>query len=270
MTKTVLEWLLQTPGALEALAKQDCSLLFRREANAFSSIPGTPIAYWISESFGKAFEKGIPLSKIMPASVGIQTGDNSRFIRLWWEPSKQEFCTPELYSLKEGTTYYLWYAYNKGGEYRKWYGNNDCVVQWKNDGDAVKTLLEGETRHWQDYKDELKFRPMITWSRISSADPTFRYKPAGFLSDMAGFSMFPLDGFESIIAFCNSSISNAFLGFLAPTMNYMVGDVMKLPVLDSGVDEENIATRVRENIALSKCDWDSFETSWDFRSHPLV
>ena len=235
----------------------------------FSKIPGSPIAYWVSEKTISWCEKH-KLSNDVVGSVGIQTGDNERFIRLWQEVN---FSSVKFDAKQVVDTYcsQKWYPYNKGGDFRKWYGNDFYVVYWQNDGSFLKNDNKITGHHYQEYKDNLKFAPLVTWSRVTSGQPSFRIKENGFLSDMAGFSIFSntLDLFK-IIAFCNSKVANHYLQFIAPTLNIMIGNVLSLP-FDSRINcNDKVRDIVSSCMAFSKSDWDSFETSWDFKIHPLV
>lgn len=150
-------------------------------------------------------------------------------------------------------------------------GNDFYVVYWQNDGSFLKNDNKITGHHYQEYKDNLKFAPLVTWSRVTSGQPSFRIKENGFLSDMAGFSIFSntLDLFK-IIAFCNSKVANHYLQFIAPTLNIMIGNVLSLP-FDSRINcNDKVRDIVSSCMAFSKSDWDSFETSWDFKIHPLV
>lgn len=235
----------------------------------FSKIPGSPIAYWVSEKTISWCEKH-KLSNDVVGSVGIQTGDNEKFIRLWQEVN---FFSVKFDAKQVVDTYcsQKWYPYNKGGDFRKWYGNDFYVVYWQNDGAFLKNDNKITGHHYQEYKDNLKFAPLVTWSRVTSGQPSFRIKENGFLSDMAGFSIFSntLDLFK-IIAFCNSKVANHYLQFIAPTLNIMIGNVLSLP-FDSRINcNDKVRDIVSSCMAFSKSDWDSFETSWDFKVHPLV
>ena len=241
---------------------------FRISQDFFNEIPGKLCsAYWVSDSMVKAFNEGTLLGELMPGSVGIQTGKNSAFIRCWWEIGLAGIAfgvnsCSELASIDK-----KWFPLNKGGETRKWYGNDFEVLNWKNNGEEVKTLLPGETRHVQDYKDDLKFVPMITWSKIGGG--AFRYKGHGYLSDMAGIGVYPKNHFFEYLSFLNSSVGAKFQRLFSPTITVAVGEVQKLPVVESVLEGESEAL-ASEAVDLSRVDWDSFETSWDFKSHPLA
>ena len=259
----------QGPKTIEAINNRNCGYYYEKQQNNFKKISGSPIAYWVSD---KAIDlcKTHILSNDVIGSVGIQTGDNEKFIRLWTEV---KFSNIKFDSRNINDSYCdeKWFPYNKGGDYRRWYGNDYFVVNWKNDGESLKKDNKITGRHYQEYKNDLKFSPCITWSRITSGNPSFRIKRYGFLNDMAGFSVFSnsLD-LNMLLGFCNSIVSKYYLSFLAPTINIMIGNVLSLPydrLIQNDCDAE---PQVKKCISLSKEDWDSFETSWDFTVHPLV
>ena len=237
---------------------------FTSEEN-FSKIPGSPIAYWVNSTAIKAFQNKL-IGDVATASVGIQTGDNASFLRLWWEIAYSDINRFAQSSL-DSYGMIKWFPYNKGGEYRKWIGNEDTVINWRNDGEDIKksSLLTGH--HYQEYASKYKFAPLVTWSRITSGKPSFRFRDHGSLSDMAGFSLFAdVNELYTIIGLCNSIVGDYYLRFLAPTMNIMVGQVLAIPYLPNNISHTNI----KRNIELSQSDWNSFEASWDFKKHPLV
>ena len=259
---------IQQRKVLEAISNPDCGYYYETDDRNFLRIPGGVIAYWIPSGLTETFGKTL-LSDIVDSSVGIQSGDNDKFIHFWWEVNSQNFYRNAT-CVEESFVDEKWFPYNKGGNYRKWYGNDESVIDWRNDGEDVKENSTRTGHHYQQYKDELKFRPLVTWSRISSGSPAFRYKDSGFLSDMAGFSIYTDSVMlKKIIAFCNSHVAKYYLAFLSPTINFMIGQVTSLPLIleDKGEDVTILADKC---IDLSKTDWDSFESSWDFSSHPLV
>ena len=148
------------------------------------------------------------------------------------------------------------------------YGNDFMVVDWKNDGEDVKKNSEDTGHHYQQYADSFKFKPHVTWSRISTGTPAFRIKGFGYLSDMAGFSLYcNEEELPNILGFCNSSVAKYYLDFLAPTLNIMTGPVLSLPY---DADEVSVKEDVSKAIELSKADWDDFEVSWNYKKHPMV
>lgn len=239
-------------------------------ATNFSKIPGSPIAYWGTETDYRAFEFGKSLEDFALARNGMKTGNNDIFVRLWWEIEDVKLATTIIDPQEAYHSFYKWFPYNKGGEFRKWYGNNDYVVNWENGGQSVIGNAKKDKRNVQDYPLELKFKPSLTWSLITSGAPSFRYKE-GNISDIAGMTLFT-DPIKVIryLGFLNSKISRLYLKMLAPTINSQAGDIARLPILDGVNTNEDTVFYVNKNISLSRKDWDSFETSWDFTVHPLV
>lgn len=247
----------QAPKALEAIRNPDCGWFYRRDAETFKQIPGTPIAYWVGEGLLNAFSKGRPIRDFfITASKGIFTGDNARFLRLWHEVGFLE--------INRG-----WQLYAKGGAYRKWYGNVDYVVNWYNDAAELRRF-KGSGLSPSRYFGS----PTYTWSKISSSYAAFRYNHGSVFFDDASPAFVFGEGEEQekrrFLAFANSSISSAALSLIAPTLNYQTGDVGNLPILSMDSEGGPINLLTKQNIAMSKSDWDSFETSWDFKHHPLV
>lgn len=260
----------QAPRTLEAIANPDCGWFFRCATSDFAKIPGAPIAYWVSDKVRDIFISSKPLADVASAKVGLQTGDNDRFLRYWFETelhgigfgmsSRQE-------AKKSGKK---WFPYNKGGEFRKWYGNQEFVVNWENDGEAIRnfTFDNGKQRSVVRNPDYY-FRESITWSALSSAKISLRYSPAGFLFDTKGQCLFADDA-ESLykyMAMLNTSTTSSFLKFLSPTLDFNSGVVAKVPVrIPNALDSRDI-----EHMLLSgKQDWDSSEISWDFQQLPLL
>ena len=256
----------QEPRALEALADPDCGWFYRRNSETFAAIPGTPIVYWVSNAITAAFRKGIPVSEIGQPRQGLATGENARFVRQWWEVSlnREWFeCSSIEESVCSGKK---WFPYNKGGEYRKWYGNNEWVINWKNDGEDVRAFSGSVIRNPQCY-----FKPSITWSKISSGSIAFRYKPKGHVFDVAGTSIFASEEeLKYLHGVCNSAVILKIAKMLSPTLNFEVGQIATYPVIrdDSSFDE--VVSLVEELRLRSRQDWDSFEESWNFGRHPLI
>ena len=245
--------------------------LYTSSATNFSKIPGSPIAYWVSSKLLSAFQDGRPLSAVCRPTQGLATADNGRFLRLWYEVCNQNIsfdCTSTEDSLARATR---WFPYNKGGDFRKWYGNNDYVVNWENDGYEIK--------HFVDEKGKLRSRPQNTgyyfkecasWSLISSSSTAFRYKPNGFIFDVSGMSFFSTKDLLYYLGFCNTKIAYSVLKIIAPTINFQAGDIAKLPIIFDKSKLSEITNLVKNSINISEIEWDSFETSWDFKVHPLV
>ncbi|MFV4980699.1 BREX-1 system adenine-specific DNA-methyltransferase PglX [Lactobacillus delbrueckii] len=233
----------------------------------YSRITNSPIAYWVSSQMLSAFDVGMPIGKIGIVRNGMKTGDNERFVRLWWEIPSNEECLNANNDFEAKASRCKWFPYNKGGEYRKWYGNNDYVVNWQNGGELVLGRAKEEGRHVQDYPDSLKFKPSLTWSLITSSLPSFRYK-SHHISDIAGMSVYTdEENIVRLMGLLNSKVALEILNFITPTMNFQAGDIARIPIINIPNMETKI---VRQAINISKNDWDSFETSWDFRQHPLI
>lgn len=257
---------------LEAIRNPDCGWFYHADASGFHDIPGSPIAYWASDAVHEAFRLGHPLESIGHPRVGIQTGENARFLRLWWEVDnrKSKFdCTSTEDCIHSQA---IWFPYNKGGEYRKWYGNNDYVIDWLNDGERIIGNAEIDGRKVMNLPRAIKFRPSVTWSKISSGSIAFRYKPHGHLFDVAGTSIFASgDDLAYLQGAANSSAILAIASMLSPTLNFEVGQIATYPVLNASAESENkVKMLVNYCRGLSKTDWDSQETSWDFKCSPLL
>ncbi|MBS1435200.1 MAG: BREX-1 system adenine-specific DNA-methyltransferase PglX [Oscillospiraceae bacterium] len=243
---------------------------YNTDQSNFPKIPGSPVAYWVSAGLLSAFATGKSLGDIALARNGMKTGENGRFVRLWWEVILQGFNSTACDWKEASSSGAKWFPYNKGGEFRKWYGNNDCIVNWQNEGDEIFNHAKADKRNVQDYPLELKFKPSASWSLVTSGQPAFRYKENN-LSDIAGMSFFTeKQELLILLGFCNSKIALEILKILAPTINFQAGDIGRLPIVDYGVETDTIRALVTSNIDESALDWDSFETSWDFRHHPLL
>ena len=261
----------QRQKVLEAQKTEKCAYRFSARQDNFEKIPGAPVAYWVSEKMMEAFEKGVLLGTVADARQGLATADNNRFLREWYEidVDKIMFHAKSCEEAKESGK--KWFPYNKGGEFRKWYGNNDFVVNWENDGYEIKHFADEKgkirsyTRNPQYY-----FRECLSWSLVSSSVAAFRYKPNGNIFDVAGMSCFSDENLLYLLSLCNTKIAMEILSIIAPTINYQCGDIANIPVIDRVANRELIEEKTKENINVSTTDWDSFETSWDFKKHPMI
>ena len=231
----------------------------------FSKIPGSPVAYWVSNAFLRVFDTGVLLGKIADAKQGVATADNNRFLRLWNEVSINKVSFHTHSHEDAATAREKWFPYNKGGDFRKWYGNNEFVVNWEHDGAELKQFKGSVLRNPSYY-----FKECFSWSLISSSVAAFRYKPAGQIFDVAGMSCFASEKqLNYLLALCNTKVVMKILEVIAPTINYQCGDIANIPVIQDG-DTNDICEVTQDNISISKTDWDSYETSWDFTRNPLV
>ena len=222
----------------------------------FLKIPGYPIAYWSSKNFIEDFTRGHLLGKCIPVKKGMDTGDNDKYLRLWYEV---EIDRIDLFGGKK-----KWVPYDKGGDYRKWFGNNSYVLNWYNDGFELKhSKANLRSQH-------LYFRESITWNALSAGNTSFRYSMYKGTFDSAGSSMFPqIKDIPFYLGLMCSKISQHFLNVINPTINYGAGSVSMIPVIKP-LNEDEIIRLSSECIITAKKDWDSFETSWDFKRHPLI
>ena len=237
----------------------------------FDGVPNRSMAYWLSQQALKDFgvEK---IGQIATTREGMTTADNERFLREWYEVvfSKIGLGIKTIDNAIESG--YKWYPYNKGGANRKWYGNNHLVVNWHNDGFEIRNIRDEKTGRIRshNYNLEYSFRESGTWTAICSGNIMVRYSTPGALFDSKGASVFAhnTDSLMYIIGLLNSKVSNVYLKVLSPAYEFKVGHVANVPVIVG--KEKNVICKVRDCIELSKMDWDSFETSWDFKQHPLV
>ena len=223
-------------------------------------IPGMPMAYWASKKFLAAFD-ATKLRQYCDLSEGIHSRNNDEFLRLWYEvdysrSSLREFCCDKK-----------WYPCNKGGLFRKWYGNNYYVIDWANNGKSIRAFKKASTG-----SDKHRFEEGITFTTITSAERTFRYSPAGFLYDMAGPTFFfnNKEWMLYILAMFSSKLGYHFLSAINPGVSLKLGEVNNFPVILSEEHRNSINDMARENISMCRKDWNSFETSWDFQRHPLL
>ncbi|QQT68046.1 BREX-1 system adenine-specific DNA-methyltransferase PglX [Brevibacterium casei] len=250
-------------AALEARTK-DAGYHLASDAD-FMAIPGMPIVYWLSEKMRRSFALGRPLSEVANLRQGLATADNNRFLRQWWEVPTACIafsCTSREEAVASGAR---WFPYNKGGEFRKWYGNQEHVVNWEHDGAELFSFRPRSViRNPSTY-----FSPSVSWSDISSGEAAFRRYPHGFIYANTGHSGFGSDELlDRVTLLMNSAYGTNALKVLAPTMHFDIGYVGLVPA-DSGLDEmpTGILTKL---VATAKSDWDSSEISWAFTTNPLV
>ena len=233
----------------------------------FKDIPGNLVVYWISDSIKLDFQRAERLGNIAQPKQGMVTRDNDRFIRLWWETSYMKIGF-DVYSHEEAKqSIKKWFPCTMGGDYRKWYGNNENIVNFEHDGEELIAFSGSHIKNREFY-----FRESITWSAISSSKLSMRYAPKGFLPEHAGNCLYSTEDKLAVLqALCNSVVGIYLLGILSPTLNYNVGDIANIPVLPLSQQTTNqITNLVRALREEAKQDWDSVETSWDFKEHPLI
>ncbi|WP_370005952.1 BREX-1 system adenine-specific DNA-methyltransferase PglX [Methanothermobacter sp. KEPCO 2] len=255
----------QRKKVLEAIKNPEVEYLYLSKKNKFLRIPGNPIAYWVSENVINTFSHGKELSSFAEVKQGLATADNKRFLRLWHEVdfNRCGFGFEDSEDAKKSGK--KWFPYNKGGNFRKWYGNHEYLINWENDGDELRNFKKSVLRNQQYY-----FKKSLSWSKISSGKIAFRFFPRGFIFDVAGCSIFTEEDNCYLLGLLNSKVCEYILSFISPTLNYEVGHIASIPVIFSGDYSEEIKRLVEENIKLSKLDWDVSDTSWNFTVHPLL
>jgi len=250
---------------LEAIKNPNCGWFYRVSADNFKKIPGSPIAYWASDKKFLLFNNK-KLDNFAHLCNGLTTGDNNQFLRYWFEIQNYDI---NLYSKSFENSYASakkWFPYNKGGAFRKWYGNNDYMINWKNNGEKIK-----KNGHLVPRSMNYMFKSSLTWSKISSGNISFRYKPLGNMFDVAGLSIFINDEYYNyyLLGFLNSVIARSFSKLLSPTLNFEVGHISSFPffIINNYLCVKGI---VEKCIFISTEDWNFYETSWDFTTLPLL
>jgi hypothetical protein len=253
------------PEVIEALFHDTDYNSFQTKQSDFQLLPEELVVYWLSEAMKAAFVSGTPLAEDTTVRQGLATADNNRFVRQWFEVccSKIGFGMASRAEAKESGR--RWFPYNKGGDFRRWWGNQDCVVNWEDDGKDLWDFRPRSVIRNPNYY----FKPSVSWSNVSLGASHFRAFPAGFIFDVAGMSAFPTDrNFNCINAFLNSSVLPKFLSIFSPTLNTQIGDVAKIPII--AADPALVNVLVDALVSLFRADWNDYETSWDFEVNPLV
>ena len=248
-----------------AISNRRAGLFFKVPSAIFAEIPGSLITYWLSADLVKVFSKASPLSKGVRGIQGMITGDNNSFLRFWPEVSrKTSLVPPQIYDREYRKTRY-WVPYTKGGDYRRWYGNGEFLLNWRDEG-------RGLTRRRSENSD-LYFRECVSWNKISTRNFAARYLPQGYVWDVAGSSIFPSleSDAKQYAALLGSTVAQHILSSISPTLNFEMETVLGFPLMDGAFkDRDKIIEIADAIIAISRSDWDAYETSWDFASLPLL
>ena len=237
----------------------------------FKKIPGEPVAYWSSYNLIDKFILGYKLSDLCETRKGLATSDNNRFLRLWYEPifSKVGFSLSDNRETIESS--FKWFPINKGGEYHRWYGNREYVINWQNDGYEIRNFRDNNGKLLsRPQNTKYNFKNALTWSKITSSVFSARFSERGFLFDDAAAICFHKDTqkLKYILGFLNSKCCQLILNILNPTINIQIGDIGNIPIIES--QQEQVIRLSECCIDISRSDWDSYETSWDFVTHPLI
>lgn len=243
---------------VEAIQNPDCGWFYRRNADTFKQIPGTPISYWLGDGLLEAYSSGRFIDEVAHPKVGMQTSNNEKFLRLWWETD---------WSPTQNDSNHKWIKYLKGGKYRKWNGNLEYLLFYNNDPNYIL-----EQPHARVLPLEMLRKPKITCTMLTSGRPGFRSAPEDSFYDIAAHCCFPKEPqFNYILGLLNSSLSALCLSAQNPTMNMQVSDIASVPYVEGDPKSvSKVSGIVAESSDISKIDWDSFETSWDFKRHPLL
>ncbi len=253
----------QRKKTLEAISDHECGFYYEQTTDAFSRIPGCPVAYWVSHQVLDAFIKGLFKNNAI-TKQGFKTGDNNRFLRLWYEPDMNKTGILSNKELK-------WYPCTKGGDFRRWYGNLEYVVNWENDGYEIKNFVDDKGRlRSRPQNLQINFNPAISWSSISSSKIHFRIYDDKMMYESKGPVLLPKDDMNYALGYLNTKVYQIFIDIVAPTLDYSEGGVLKTPYIYDDSIADTIIKLSNNSVHLSKEDWDSFETSWNFAYHPLI
>ena len=254
----------QRQKTLETIANHNCGFYYEQSTDNFAKIPGSPVAYWVSAEIYQEYVKGL-LKNRATTKQGFKTGDNERFLRFWFEPSIEK---ESLYYKIEGRK---WYPCTKGGDFRRWYGNLEYVVDWEEDGFRIKHFVDekGKLRS-RPQNLQINFHPAISWSSISSSKIHFRKCGNQMMYESKGPVLLPVDNIDYVLGYVNTKVYQSFIDIVAPTLDYSEGAVLKVPYKYDEKNAEQICTVSASCTNLSKDDWDAFENSWNFKKHPLV
>ncbi len=258
---------LQPQKTLEAIGNPSCGWLYRAKPDEFKKIPGSPVAYWASDGLMDAFSVGTPIGSMVDLKVGLQTGDNDRFLRKWHEVDHSAVGLGFRDADEALGAQCRWLPYCKGGEFRKWYGNNEYLVRWHKDGEEIKALIpKSVIRNEQFY-----FRPSVTWSALSSSSVSMRKNGVGFLFDTKGQCLFANDEDTLLLmmALLNSAVVKKALELLAPTLDFNAGTISKIPLLPA-LSSPRLVELSRDASQIERRDWDANEGSWDFQSLSIL
>lgn len=262
-----------TTGIRSEACDNGNQIAYTAKQDMFLLVPGIPFAYAMSEKMIEAYSCGL-LGDAFTTREGMATAGNDDFLRMWYEVDFNRIGFDCNDSEEAAHSTKKWFPYNKGGDYRKWYGNNDYVVDWEDDGYRIRNNIDNKTGRARshNYNGEYSFKEGLTWSSISSGDISIRWAEKGFLFDSKGAKGFATTEDENyaILGFLNSSTAMRYLKVISPTMDFKVGDIVQLPLNEAIFENPELQKLVRENINLLKNEWDSRETSWDYCGFPVT
>ena len=232
-----------------------------------------PISYWASENLIRCFEQGTRMDEIVEPKQGLATADNDRFLRYWWEVDINRIkfdAASRDEALESGKK---WFPYNKGGSYRRWYGNYDYVVNWENDGQEIRNFVDdkGKQRS-RPQNTDYYFQEAITWSDITSGAFSLRYRSAGSIHDVKGMSAFSMDRdlLFQILALLNTKLGDFIFKMLNPSLSLQIGNFQTFPVIFGSDGINMLISTSKQCVSLAIADWESSETDWNFKKNHLV
>lgn len=263
----------QAPKTLEAIKNTDCGWFYNIRSSEFKKLPSKPIVYWITETMRSAFIKGKPVHEIATPRAGMITGNNAQFVRLSHEVSRSTIGFGFKNNIDSAESTYKWFPYQKGGPFRKYFGNYDHLVDWENNGNRLKTTTNEKGKvPAHAFNEDYIFKPNVNWSAISSSNFSCRITLGGCLFDASGSAAFPNkeEDCYMLVSFLNSYISRELIRAINPTLNFQAWEIGSLPVLDMGEKENLIIDNTKQLYNIAKLDWNSYENSWDFTALPLL
>lgn len=266
----------QAPKTLEAIQNRDCGWLFEVVQDEFKKIPGTPVAYWVNEKEISLFENEKNIGNYFPAKGGMTTGNNNVFVRDWYEVSNEKIGF-DLDKESATSSELKWFPYNKGGSYRKWYGNRTSVIDWYKDGKNIKNYKLEQRKENLNYNIAIAgsdsiFKTQVSWSFVGSGNFCARQYKTGFLFDVAGSSIILNNETDAdyLTGLLNCKISNRHLNLFNPTLNIQPSNIKNLIYIEEMRNDSQLDNIIENIINYSVADWDSYECSWNFESFPLI
>ncbi|CAI9119515.1 BREX-1 system adenine-specific DNA-methyltransferase PglX [Brytella acorum] len=256
----------RNPNVIEARFLDKADGVYFADPSDFTKIPGAPIAYWVNDLVRDLFSREPQLSQMIEAKQGVATADNGRFLRQWWEPSRSKTIFDADSDARVSAARSKWVGYNKGGEFRRWYGNQEFVLNWESSGKELYDFRPKSVIRNPDFF----FRRSVSWSDVTSGGSAFRVYPQGFIFDSTGHSAFGSEIYSEhqLVCFANTKIAQQLFNIINPTIHLHVGYFKSLPALRI---PENDATRLASRLVeLARSDWDGYETSWNFTALPLL
>jgi hypothetical protein len=261
----------QAPKTLEAIKNSDCGWFYNAKPDDFKKISGSPVAFWVSDKIRDIFTNSPALGEVSDARQGLATADNDRFLRLWHEieVNRIGFGMANREQAKQSAK--KWFPFNKAGAFHKWYGNQDFVLNWANDGEEIRNFTDDEGKQRSVIRNpNYYFQESVSWSDVTSSTNAFRVFPVGFIHGNVAHSIFNFSEKEklSLLSYCNNKFCSDIIKILSPTMHFDIGYFNNLPYPKKL--ENYDLSNVNQLIEIAKTDWNNYETSWDFTENPLI